>query len=852
MNPTPETDGLASLKRPVQLTWLGLLAERLCQAFWPLWSVFLIIWALLAFGVPFQVPAWGLFGVLSVAIAATVGSAFYGVRRMVWPSRMDALIRLDSSMPGRPISGALDTMALGTEDTASQAVWRAHVARMERKLQNAKPVPGDLQISKRDPYALRFVALLAFVMAFSFGSIWRGDLPVSTAIAGDPALATGPSWEIWIEPPVYTGKPSLYLNDIEQARLDVPLGSDVIVRLYGDISKIGINETVSAAPVAEPGQSAYEFSIEQNGRIEVVGDAPKAWDIAVTGDQRPEVTSTEEIERKVSGELALTYMARDDYSVERGEVTISLDLPSVDRRYGLAIDPEDRATLTLDLPMPFAGDRAEFTETLIENLAEHPWAGLPVHFELTVEDSADQRSDELVVSDILPGRRFFQPIAKAVVEQRRDLLWSMENTNRVATMLRTITYDPEDFFPNEQAYLTLRRAITVLDLMSDYDYLGAEKRDEVAEMLWNAAMLLEVGRLKDALERLQRAQDRLSEAMKDGATDEEIAELMQELSEAMREYMNQLAQEADPQDMQNAQNQNGQQITGDQLQEMLDRIQELMEQGRMDEAEELLSQLMEMMQNMQVAQGQQGQGEPQPGQQAMEGLQETLRDQQGLSDEAFRDLQEQFNPGAQAGENENNQGRNGGQGRGETHEGRNGEGPSQNSEPGQEGGGQGEQSLADRQQQLQRELNRQAQNLPGGGTPEGDAAREALDRAGEAMERAEDALRDDRTADALGAQSEAMEALREGMRNLGEAMAQQQQQNGQQGANEGQASEQMRDPLGRDVGNGGQIGSESNMVQDEDSRRRSRELMDEIRRRSGEQNRPQLEKDYLRRLLDRF
>ena len=64
-----------------------------------------------------------------------------------------------------------------------------------------------------------------------------------------------------------------------------------------------------------------------------------------------------------------------------------------------------------------------------------------------------------------------------------------------------------------------------------------------------------------------------------------------------------------------------------------------MEEGRMDEAEQLLSQLMEMMQNMQGAQGQPGQGQQGEGQQAMEGLQDTLREQQGLSDEAFRDLQ---------------------------------------------------------------------------------------------------------------------------------------------------------------------------------------------------------------------
>jgi len=77
----------------------------------------------------------------------------------------------------------------------------------------------------------------------------------------------------------------------------------------------------------------------------------------------------------------------------------------------------------------------------------------------------------------------------------------------------------------------------------------------------------------------------------------------------------------------------------------MDRIQELMEQGRMAEAEQALDQLREMMENMRVTQGQgQGQSGESQGQQSLDGLSDTLRDQQGLSDDAFRDLQEQTNP----------------------------------------------------------------------------------------------------------------------------------------------------------------------------------------------------------------
>ena len=133
------------------------------------------------------------------------------------------------------------------------------------------------------------------------------------------------------------------------------------------------------------------------------------------------------------------------------------------------------------------------------------------------------------------------------------------------------------------------------------------------------------------------------------------------------------------------------------------------------------------------------------------------------------------------------------------------------------------------------------------------AARDALDRAGRAMDGAEEALRQDDFAEAIDNQSQAMEALREGMRALGEAI-QQEQQNAQQGqgTSESDRRAEARDPLGRDPGSNGSVGTEEGLLQGEDVYRRARDLLDEIRRRSGDGERPDVELDYLKRLLDRF
>jgi hypothetical protein len=105
---------------------------------------------------------------------------------------------------------------------------------------------------------------------------------------------------------------------------------------------------------------------------------------------------------------------------------------------------------------------------------------------------------------------------------------------------------------------------------------------------------------------------------------------------------------------------------------------------------------------------------------------------------------------------------------------------------------------------------------------------------------------------AIDDQAEAMDALRDGMQALGRALAENQQE-GQPGQGQAQGTgPEMRDPLGREAGNGARLGTEESLLTGPDAAARARELLDELRRRSGERERPEVELDYLRRLLERF
>ena len=861
------------LRLPVAATRAGMVAEQVVRAFWPFWTAVFLILTPLMMGWQDLAPLEIFWGGAVVSIISLVATLVWGIRHFRLPTTQEAIARVDAALPGRPIAAIADTQAIGTGDSASEAVWQAHMARMAERTKQARAVEPDLRISNRDPYGLRFIALLFFVAALMFGSLFRISSVGEIVTGSEQTLATGPVWEGWVEPPAYTGKPSIYLNDIPAGPLRVPEGSQITLRLYGEVGALTVAETVSGRVenVGAASDAQQQFDVTQSGSLTIGGATDTTWEVTAIPDQPPVIDLTGPIESDAMGEMSQPFTAYDDYGVTFGTATITLDLASVDRGHGLSIAPEPIAPLILDLPMPFSGDRADFDEFLIDNLSEHPLANLPVTMQLTVTDDAEQAGITPAEPMILPGRRFFQPFARAVIEQRRDLMWSKENTVRVTQILRAVSNRPEGLFSNETTYLRLRTIIRRLDNMAEFG-MTDEGQAEVVKALWDLAIQLEDGRLADARERLRRAQERLAEAMRNGASDEEIAELMQELREATDDYMRMLAEEAEPSDgTDQADNgQEGERLSMDELQALLDRIEELMQEGRMAEAQELMEQLNQMMENMRVTQGEGGEGSPSPGEQSMQDLSDTLREQEELSDDAFSDLQDQFNP-SEPGQQQGQQGQNPGQ-----QQGQQGQDNGQQGQDGQQGQGQGvgedaqngqqsdsgaggegdPRSLAERQEALRDELQRQREGLPNLPGETGEIARRSLERAEGAMEGAEDALREGDLAEAIDRQAEAMDALRNGMRELGQALAENQNAEPGQGSEQGDASGRptpgQRDPLGREMGNTGQLGTDQELLGGADINRRAEELLDEIRRRSAEQSRPELERDYLRRLLEQF
>jgi hypothetical protein len=129
-----------------------------------------------------------------------------------------------------------------------------------------------------------------------------------------------------------------------------------------------------------------------------------------------------------------------------------------------------------------------------------------------------------------------------------------------------------------------------------------------------------------------------------------------------------------------------------------------------------------------------------------------------------------------------------------------------------------------------------------------------LGDAGKSMGDAEDQLGEGDADSAVGSQGRALEAMRKGAQGLSKQMQQQGmgQGPGQPGRMGRARADQQTDPLGRPLRGHGYDNDPTVKVPGEIDAQRARRILEELRKRYGETNRPQLELDYIERLLKGF
>ena len=783
-------------------------------------------WAGLWLALPPLGRAVGLLIFVVLTAAAAVPLIFLRV-----PSVNDGLRRLDRSSGERhrPATAVADQIAANQHDPIAQALWRAHVERAllaARKLKAGWPQP---KLSMRDPMALRALVLILLVASFFAAS---GERMKRIVAAFDWHGVVAPAnfrIDAWVTPPNYTGRPPVMLPGLRPgetvqaaAPVAVPVGSHLVVRATGDVSfdiaRKGGLEDAKADP-KEPlpkGATERRFTIKGDGSAALHGvGRDLTWVFTAIPDHPPTIALIKDPERQARGSLRLDYKVTDDYGVVDARATFALG----DEKTGKAAHPLFKAP-EFQLMLPQARTRSGTAQT-IHDLTEHPWAGAKAVVTLVARDEAGNEGRSKPRELTLPERVFVKPVARALIEQRRNLALDANKRPIVLTALDALTIAPELFTPETGVYLGLR---------SIYFDLEHAKTDEalreVVARMWDMAVQIEDGNISDAEKALRQAQDALRQALDRGASDEELKKLMDNLRAAMDKFLQALAEQMrkNPQTARPL-DRNTRMLSERDLKSMLDRMENLARSGNRDAARQLLEQMESMLENLQMARpGQMDQGEDDM-QSALDELGDMIRKQQQLRDKTFKQGQDV---------------------RRDRRRGEQGQPPLGDLQHNQ-------QALRDRLNKLLEQLRQRGLGNPQQGQQGQKGQGDEMDKlgdAGKAMGEAEGELGEGDAESAVDSQGRALEAMRKGAQGLAQQMQQGMGQgpNGQPGRGQRRAQSDT-DPLGRPM-RGRDYGDDVTVkVPGEIDAQRARRILEELRKRYGESNRPQLELDYIERLL---
>ena len=825
--------------------------------------------------------------------------------RLRRPTLSDARRRVeaDSHQAHRPLDVLDDRPALSAD------VWPAHQKQALVQAEALGPAKSKPALSLIDPYYLRFALPAALVLGaiymagFSFDRLRKAVSPQWQS----PIRSSQVTYEAWIDPPSYTGRPPIYFK--EGADVAVPAGSEFVARISG----------VKTAPrprlidgwrsrfltPKRLGAKSFEVTqiIDDTARVEFrVGLSRKSFALNVTDDLPPEVDIVEPPEIDKRDRLTLVYGLTDDFGVETLELEMTLLTDTTEAETAF-----DDVSISANIPLP--GSRQtdiERAKTALD-LSKTQYAGRKVIGRLVATDGAGQKGVSEPAWFTVPDKIFVEPLAKAVAEQRSLVMAGIEEPyaeepkpewvpsdgywneyqprlhwnrapapiQRATLLIEAITDEPAGMFKDPAVYMGLRHARSQMRHAESIAELQSLPED-----LWRIALRAEFGVLGTALEEMREAEAALREGIARRASKREVDTLFERYNLAVEAYTEELRRNAEPSTADGGTGGPPPMGSLDEIEELLKAIEEANAAGDTEGARLALAQLAELLENMTIQTSQGGSGgggDPSGGDMSeeekkqLEDLADLTGKQRDLQDETERAERDDQSDEDELGPEDlarrqaelrdllDNLGDTlAADGDGDdAAEGEDGERPG----PGDQGQGEQSGSAGDGADSGGNESgsNDSGGNESGnsGTTPGGEEGPDGrsggsgdlqeqfaggVGAAEEAMRRSEEALAAGDLAGATQAQEEAIRALR----NAGEALAEavSEQSSGEEGDG--------TDPLGRRNDGGFDDGTNDADIDNRDNATRSRELMEELRRRAAEQEREAEERQYLERLLKRF
>lgn len=574
-----------------------LLFENLAQALWRP-----VFWILLFSGLwMIQLP--NLFGTIGpgLFLALFVGGLGYfiwrDVRAFKMPDRhaVDRRMEQASAMRHRPLATLEDELS-NPRLAETRTLWKSGKRRAIEAIAALRIPAPKAFLTKADPAALRILVLLVFITGLVVSGAQATDRVRDGLLPYDIKMP-GPGTDtvtMWINAPAYTGRDTIILSGGRHTRtLALSEGSIVKARIQGGWGR----------PVLTMGDEQLEFTRleDNNWSLETaVADVEQLQirqglftratvPISYMPDQPPSIALEGEPEILSNGQMEFALNVEDDYGVTELEIHMELDPDAGDAPLGQAI------TETRPISSP-PGQAVTLSPTY--DLTWHTWAGLPVVIKFTARDYTGQSATTEPLHIVLPERTFRHPVARAIIAERKKLAWTPETSaRRVAYALETILAAPDTYQHEIPVFLSLRSAASRLI------YGNPQKAAiDVIPQLWDTALKIEDGDLTLARRELQRAQQNLQKLLNNpDSTPEEIARAMDELRTAMSEFFREMIREMqkkmadNPHMMALPPEAFMRQLNAEDLASFMDQLQAEALSGDRQNAREMLSQLEQAM-----------------------------------------------------------------------------------------------------------------------------------------------------------------------------------------------------------------------------------------------------------------
>lgn len=826
--------------------------EKTLVAFWPLllWlCVFASLWLL-------QIPeVFGRVVEIGVATVYLIGFIVLGYRAfgaLRWPRHHEVTRRIedDSALAHRPLSNLDDRLANPAQGLAGQrteqlwAFWQRHLLPTLKQLRwpHLHPVMPQL-----DPLALRGAALMVLVAALVMsGPTWKqrishGMMPVIPSFMKTDAETV----VLWVTPPAYTGQKQMILKGAgtKNKSVSIPEGSIIKARVSGWLGQPSLAFDHARYFMDNLGKGNYgiEKPVESSATLAIRQMMlPRAsWKITYLADKAPTITQKGPPVIQAKGEIKIPLTVQDDYGVETVTAHITLDPDNLAAPpIGTAVDD----TRNVVSPPKVAMD---FTPQF--ELAWHPWAGMPVLMDIEAKDHKGQIATIKGLKIKLPERMFRHPLAQKLTGLRKRLIWAPEaSAINVAYELEQIMIRPQLYQGDIGIFLSLRSMASHLKLMNSPVEVA-----KVVSQLWDTALHIEDGNFSLAQRDLRNAQSALQNALRDpNTTPAEIAQLMDNVREAMMAYLKETYREfqkkmaesgGDP----NALNPENfmKMVNPDALAAMLDKMQAQALSGDRNAAQQMLSQMENLMNALDPANSS---GEMLKDMQEMAEqvgkMQKLIEEQKAL----LEDTKEQANV----------------QGRKQDYS----EAAKPDAEKMKElgikdmppppqqtrtGGNAPKRAMnADEFKNSQDDIRKKLVDMMSAAADKLGDVPDGMGKAEIEMRASSDALGKALPTQSIPRQEQAIKDLSDGQKQMSQKLGERMQQMMMFSFGQGKT-----DPLGRPMqeGENGQPGSGSKVkIPDQAERKKIQEILEQLRKKSGELARPDYELDYYHRLMRQF